>query len=174
MESAIDCRVESLFNDFRPFRRAADGSSMRDALPYNVVRASLAASPSMSNTIDQYREAKNSYLKLRNQAKRELILRFNEVANELLQLQRELLEDFGEKVALPTKGKKPRHPRAPKAAPAPAAAPESPKALELRKQLERQKKKLTDAQAAGKATKAIEDRMYEIDDELRLLANQKG
>jgi len=132
----------------------------------------------MSNTIDQYREAKNSYLKLRNQAKRELILRFNEVANELLQLQRELLEDFGEKIALPTKGKKPRHPRASKtgakAAPAPAAAPESPKAVELRKQLERQKKKLADTQAAGKPTKAIEDRMYEIEDELRLLANQKG
>jgi hypothetical protein len=130
----------------------------------------------MSNTIDQYREAKNSYLKLRNQAKRELILRFNEVANELLQLQRELLEDFGEKIALPTKGKKPRHPRASKtgAKAAPAAAPESPKAVELRKQLERQKKKLADTQAAGKATKAIEDRMYEIEDELRLLANQKG
>jgi hypothetical protein len=58
----------------------------------------------MSNTIDQYREAKSNYLKLRNQAKRELILRFNEVANELLQLQRELFEDFGEKVSLPTKG----------------------------------------------------------------------
>ena len=62
----------------------------------------------MSNTIDQYREAKNSYLKLRNQAKKELIARFHEVANEMLQIQRELLEDFGEKVPLPTKGKKPK------------------------------------------------------------------
>ncbi len=62
----------------------------------------------MSNTIDQYREAKNSYLKLRNQAKKELIARFHELANEMLQLQRELLEDFGEKIAMPAKGKKPR------------------------------------------------------------------
>lgn len=132
----------------------------------------------MSNTIDQYREAKSNYLKLRNQAKRELILRFNEVANELLQLQRELFEDFGEKVALPTKGKKPRHPRVQKpggkAESVPAPVAESPKTVELRRQLERQKKKLADAQTAGKATKAIEDRLYEIEDELRLLANQKG
>jgi hypothetical protein len=46
--------------------------------------------------------------------------------------------------------------------------------MELRKQLERQKKKLTDTQAAGKPTKAVEDRIYELEDELRLLANQKG
>jgi len=132
----------------------------------------------MSNTIDQYREAKNNYLKLRNQAKRELISRFNEVANELLQLQRELFEDFGEKVALPTKGKKPKQPRAPKpgakAEPTSAAVPVSPKAMELRKQLARQKKKLADTQAAGKPTKAVEDRIYELEDELRLLANHKG
>ena len=60
----------------------------------------------MSTTLDQYREAKNSYLKLRNQAKKELIARFNELASELLQLQRELLEDFGEKIALPSKSSK--------------------------------------------------------------------
>jgi hypothetical protein len=59
----------------------------------------------MSSTIDQYREAKNSYFKLRNQAKKELVARFNELANELLQLQRELLEDFGEKVAMPSRSK---------------------------------------------------------------------
>jgi hypothetical protein len=56
----------------------------------------------------------------------------------------------------------------------PAPVAESPKTVELRRQLERQKKKLADAQTAGKATKAIEDRLYEIEDELRLLANQKG
>ena len=132
----------------------------------------------MSNTIDQYREAKNTYLKLRNQAKRELISRFNEVSNELLQLQRELLEDFGEKVPLPTKGKKPRHTRAPKAGAKSemraAAVPLPPKVLQLRKQLEGQKKKLADAQTAGKVTKAIEDRIYELEDELRLLTGQKS
>ncbi len=131
----------------------------------------------MSTTIDAYREAKANYLKLRNQAKKELIGRFNELANELLQVQRELLEDFGEKVALPAKGKKPRpaKPAVAKTAPPPEppAAP-SPKESALQKQIDRQKKKLADTQAAGKATKAAEDRLYELEDELRLLRAEAG
>ena len=122
----------------------------------------------MSTTIDQYREAKNSYLKLRNQAKKELIARFHEVANELLQLQRELLEDFGEKVPLPTKGKKPKPMKKVAVAPAPPSAPISAKVLGIQKQLERQKKKLADTKEAGKPTKTLEDRIYELEDELRL------
>ena len=130
----------------------------------------------MSTTIDQYREAKNSYLKLRNQAKKELISRFNELAGELLHLQRELLEDFGEKIAMPSKTKKPSAAKtvkaAPKAAPEPPAAPPAPPTAQmvaLQKQVDRQKKKLSETQAAGKPTKVIEDRVYELEDELRLL-----
>jgi hypothetical protein len=122
----------------------------------------------MSTTIDQYREAKNSYLKLRNQAKKELIVRFHEVANELLQLQRELLEDFGEKVPLPTKGKKPKPMKKTATAPVSAPAPVSAKVLGIHKQLERQKKKLAETKEAGKPTKTLEDRIYELEDELRL------
>jgi hypothetical protein len=125
----------------------------------------------MSTTIDQYREAKNSYLKLRNQAKKELIARFHEVANELLQLQRELLEDFGEKVPLPGKGKKPRPVKKVAAVPVPPPAPISPKVLAIQKQLERQKKKLAETKEAGKPTKTLEDRIYELEDELRLAPN---
>jgi hypothetical protein len=133
----------------------------------------------MSNTIDQYREAKNSYLRLKNQAKKELLARFHEVAAELLQLQRELLEDFGEKVSIPAKPKKPRAGKAAKAAkqeakPTPEVppAPPSPKVLELQKQLDRQKKRLADAQAGGKPTKALEDKVYELEDEIRLLQSK--
>jgi len=128
----------------------------------------------MSDTLEQYREAKNNYMKLRNQARKELIARFNSLAAELFQLQRELLEDFGEKIPLP-KPKKVRTAKvvvstaAAKPAPPPPVAP-SPKAVALRKQLERQKQKLTAAKAAGKPVKAIEDRIYEIEDELRLLS----
>jgi len=125
----------------------------------------------MSTTIDQYREAKNNYLKLRNQAKKELLARFHALAKEMLQLQRELLEDFGEKVPMPTKAKKGKAPAksaAPAPAPVPAAAP-SPKLAALQKQLEKQKKKLVETQAAGKPVKAVEDRIYEIEDEIRLL-----
>jgi hypothetical protein len=130
----------------------------------------------MSTTIDQYREAKNSYLKLRNQARKELIARFNELAGELLHLQRELLEDFGEKIAMPSKSKKPSPAKAAKTAskPAPEAsapppAPPTAQMVALQKQIEKQKKKLSETQAAGKPAKLIEDRIYELEDELRLL-----
>jgi hypothetical protein len=130
----------------------------------------------MPTRIDEYREAKNTYFKLRNQAKKELIARFNELAQELLQLQRELLEDFGEKIAIPSKPKKARAAAksaktaavTPAAANPPASATNSPKVLQIQKQLAQQKKKLSDVQAAGKPTKAVEDRIYELEDELRL------
>ena len=130
----------------------------------------------MSSTLDQYREAKQSWLKLRNQAKKELITRFHEVAAELNQIQRELLEDFGEKVSLPTKPKKAVAKKA-SAGVATVAAPVAPKAVApkqspaiaaLHKKLDGQQKKLTEAKAAGKPTKAIEDRIYEIEDDIRL------
>ncbi len=125
----------------------------------------------MSSTLDQYREAKQSWLKLRNQAKKELITRFHEVAAELNQIQRELLEDFGEKVALPTKPKKAVAKKASAAvvaAPVAAAPKQSPATSALHKKLEGQQKKLAEAKAAGKPTKAIEDRIYEIEDDIRL------
>lgn len=126
----------------------------------------------MSNTLAQYREARQNWMKLRNQAKKELIVRFHEVSAELLQIQRELLEDFGEKVVIPTKPKKAVGKKA--STPAPAAAPvapvvkDSPEVAALKKKLEGQQKKLAEAKAAGKPTKAIEDRIYELEDDLRL------
>ncbi len=120
----------------------------------------------MSSTIDQYREAKNTYLKLKNQAKKDLMARFNEVSAELLQIQRELLEDFGQKVAIPSKSKKPKS--GAKAAPATPAVQPSAKELSIQKQLEKARKKLADTQAAGKPAKLAEDRIYELEDELRL------
>jgi hypothetical protein len=130
----------------------------------------------MSTTLDEYRNAKNTYLKLKGQAKKELIARFNELASALFEIQRELLEDFGEKVAMPAKPKKSKPARR-AAAPAPAApappaeepAAPSPKVLAIQKQIESQKKKLAAAQTAGKQTRPIEDRLYELEDALRLL-----
>lgn len=126
----------------------------------------------MSPTLEAYREAKANYNKLRAQAKKELIARFHELAAELLAVQKELLEDFGEKIALPAKGaRKTARPKAsaPAPVPAPPEAP-SPKVAALRKQLEKQRQKLAGLQAAGKPSKAVEDRIYEIEDEIRLAA----
>jgi len=115
----------------------------------------------MTNTIDQYREAKATYEKLHNQAKKELIARFNQLANELLQIQRELKEDFGHKVVIPTKGKV-------TARPVKVAAP-NPQIAVLEKKVAAEKLKLEKAVAAGKPEKVIQDRIYELEDELRLI-----
>ena len=130
----------------------------------------------MSPTLDAYREAKSNYLKLRNQAKKELLSRFHELGNELIAVQRELLEDFGEKVSLPTKATAKKGTKV--AAKAPAAAKNAPvetvsaegtaKVTALRKQLDKQKQKMAELQAAGKPTKSLEDKIYEIEDEIRL------
>jgi len=127
----------------------------------------------MSNTLAQYREARQNWMKLRNQAKKELITRFHEVSAELLQIQRELLEDFGEKVTIPTKAKKGVAKKA-AAAVAVVSAPvikDSPEVAALKKKIEAQQKKLNEVRAAGKPTKAIEDRSYELEDDLRLIAD---
>jgi hypothetical protein len=122
----------------------------------------------MSSTIDQYRDAKTQYLKLRAEAKKDLLRRFQELANELLLIQRELLEDFGHKVSLPAKGKKAKKPAPAATLPAPKAETISPKQSAILKQIEKSRKKLAEVQASGKPTKAVEDRIYELEDELRL------
>ena len=124
----------------------------------------------MPTTIDQYREAKSQYLKLRNQAKKELIARFHELSGELLRVQRELLDDFGEKITISNKPKKVRTKTA--SIPAESEAPEPAKVAAIQKQIERQKKKLADTQAANKATKTVQERLYALEDELRLLKGQ--
>jgi hypothetical protein len=145
----------------------------------------------MSTTIDQYRDAKSHYLRLRAEAKKDLLRRFQELANELLLIQSELAEDFGHKVPMPAKGKKPKRP-APAAAPPPAkgkatvskisaVAPKEAPVFSLKNQdlsaeeanimkhIDKNRKKLAEAQAAGRPTKAVEDRIYELEDELRLV-----
>ena len=118
-------------------------------------------------TIDQYRDAKTTYEKLRNQAKKELIARYHELANELLLVQQELREDFAHKVTMPAKARNGQAKKAAPSAKAELAAP-SPQINAIEKKLAAQRKKLAEAQAANKPAKPIEDRIYELEDELRL------
>ena len=128
----------------------------------------------MPTTIDQYREAKATYEKLHSQAKKDLLARFQELANELLQIQKELREDFATKVAIPTKRKPVRRGTksvlSAKALPQKQAAPDPPNPVIARteKKLATQKRKLEEAVKAGGDGKAIKDRIYELEDELRL------
>jgi hypothetical protein len=128
----------------------------------------------MPTTIDQYREAKATYQKLHNQAKKELLARFHELASELLQIQKELKEDFATKVAIPSK---PKMARRTKNAASPKKATElppkgnvvpNPQIARTEKKLTTAKQKLQEAVASGKDSKPIKDRIYELEDELRL------
>ena len=122
----------------------------------------------MQTTIDQYREAKATYEKLHNQAKKDLLARFQELANELLQIQKELRDDFATKVAIPSK-RKPMRRAAKTVSPAKSApVPPHPAIARTEKKLAVQKRKLDEAVKAGQDSKAIKDRIYELEDELRL------
>ncbi len=123
----------------------------------------------MSNTIEQYREAKNTYLKLQAQAKKDLLTRFHQLEDELLQVQRELRDDFGLKVAIRAK------PKSGRVRKLPPVKRESEKPIEnspaiagIEKRLALQRRKLEEAGKAGKPEKSIRDRIYELEDELRL------
>jgi len=129
----------------------------------------------MATTLEQYRQAKQDIQKLHSAARKELVTRFNELANELLLIQRELREEFGVKLVIPAK---PRAGRS-KAATTPPAkesgksaerhAPEpKPEVIAVERKLAAQRRKLEEAIKAGKPDKLVRDRIYELEDELRL------
>lgn len=140
----------------------------------------------MSDIITEYQKWKQQGEDLRTQAKHAMETRFRELLAEAVAIAEEYRADFGGplkppppmtsfryKAAAHGKGKKAakaKPPAAAKAAP-PAPAPEpkaSPKTAVLQKRLGAARKKLEDAKAAGTATRALEDRVYEIEDELKL------
>jgi len=127
----------------------------------------------MPNTVDAYREAKMTYMRLRDQAKKDLLAQFYQLSNQLFQIQKELREDFGHKVAIPAKPKGKRATKSPAPAPKtaeakPVEAKTSPKITAIEKKIALQSKKLQEFVNAGKPTQALKDKLYELEDELRL------
>jgi hypothetical protein len=120
------------------------------------------------STIDQYREARTSYQGLLGLAKKELIKRADEISSEWLAIQQELKEDFGHKLTFPRAAR--NGARKPKKAAAPelVSAPPPTNVTNIEKKIAAQRKKLEDVKASGKPTKPVEDRIYELEDELRL------
>jgi hypothetical protein len=143
----------------------------------------------MADVINEYQRWKEQGENLRSQAKQAMESRFRELLSEAVAIAEEYRADFGAPLKPPTAvtafrykasgkpkpkkaAKAPAKEPAPKAAatknPEPAAASADPKAEKLRKRLEAARKKLADAKAAGTPTRALEDRVYEIEDALRL------
>ena len=125
----------------------------------------------MADPIDEYRQARDTYRKLQGEAKKALLARHQELSADLLQIQRELREEFGVKISFPGKAKATVKKKAPPKAVAEVPVPpikSSPKINRLQKSLTVQRRKLEEAQKAGKDPKAIKDRIFELEDELRL------
>ena len=142
----------------------------------------------MTDVISEYQKWKEQGQELRAQARQAMETRFRELLTEAAQIAEEYRADFGGplkpqppitafryksakgkarkagKPGKPGKAAKPEPPAA--AAPAPAKA--NPKVAGLEKKLAAAKKKIDEAKAAGKPTRALEDKAYEIEDELRL------
>jgi hypothetical protein len=144
----------------------------------------------MSDVISEYQRWKQQGEDIRTKAKHAMESRFRELLTAAVEIAEEYRADFGGplkppapvtafryKASAKAKGKKPAVKSKPPAAAAPApAAPRveqapakpSPKVVGLQKRLATAKKKFDDAKAAGTPTRVLEDKIYEIEDELRL------
>jgi hypothetical protein len=140
----------------------------------------------MVDVISEYQKWKQQGENLKAQAKQAMEARFRELLTEAVTIADLYRADFGAALKPPSpvtvfryrasgksKGRKPGKPPAPvkpgvEIRPEPKAVKPDPKAAGLQKQLAAAKKKLEDAKAAGSPTRKFEDRIYEIEDALRL------
>lgn len=143
----------------------------------------------MPDVINEYQKWKQQGEDLRVQAKHAMENRFRDLLAEAVHMAEEYRADFGAvlkpppsvtafryKASAKTKSRKAPVKSKPAAAverPAPkpeppAAVKPNPKVAGLQKRLATAKKKLEDAKAGGATTRPYEDKVYEIEDELRL------
>ena len=138
----------------------------------------------MDNVIAEYQKWKQQGQALRAQAKQAMETRFRDLLLEAARVAQEYHHDFGGALKPPVgitafrfkaAHAKPKKAAAPKAPPA-KAVPEkaaNPKIAPLEKRLAQTRTKLDAAKTAGKPTRNLEDRIYEIEDAIRL-ATQAG
>jgi hypothetical protein len=141
----------------------------------------------MSDVISEYQKWKQQGESLKMQAKQALESRFRELMSEAVSLAEEYRSDFGAALKPPpnvtafrykasgkakAKRANKRAATAPETARPPAKEAKEekpdPKTAGLQKRLATAKKKLEEAKAAGASTRAFEDRVYELEDALRL------
>lgn len=145
----------------------------------------------MNDVISEYQKWKQQGENLRAQAKHAMESRFRELLAEAVQVSEEYRADFGGvlkppvpvtafryKASARVKVRKAVRPkpaaRAPERADAPAepkAQPANKKIARLQKRLAAARQKLEETKAAGAPTRVLEDKIYEIEDELRLTSS---
>jgi hypothetical protein len=133
----------------------------------------------MNETITNFLEAKKQAADLEGAARKEMQNEFNQLLNQAADLSDAYKKTFSGKLNVPTRvrfavvGTAPKK-RKSKAgeAPAPVEATNNANGKKiggLKRSLVKAQEKLAGAKAAGADCKALEDRVYEIQDELRLL-----
>ena len=135
----------------------------------------------MDNVISEYQKWKQHGESLRTQAKQAMETTFRDLLLQAARIAQEYHADFGATLKPPPQitafryktGARSKHTAkaATPKAPAPKTAvskPTDPKLIALEKRLAQAQNKLEAAKAAGKPTKNLEDKIYEIEDELRL------
>ena len=138
----------------------------------------------MSNIISEYQKWKQQGEDLRVQARRAMESRFKELLTEAMQIAEEFRRDFGAPLKPPPgvtsfRYKSSAKPRPKKTQPSKGATKEAssqpktapvanPKVAGLQKRLATAQKKLEQAKAGGTPTKSVEDKIYEIEDAIRL------
>ncbi len=138
----------------------------------------------MNNIISEYQKWKQQGEDLRIKAKQAMESRFRELLVEAIQVAEEYRSDFGASLTPPPavtsfrykSSKKSRPKKNQKAtAAAKGASPmpkpiakTNPKTAGLQKRLAAAQQKLEQAKASGAPTKNLEDRIYEIEDAIRL------
>jgi hypothetical protein len=124
--------------------------------------------------ISEYQKWKQQGESLRTQAKQAMETRFRELLSEAAGIAQEYQRDFGASLKPPATitafrykriaGHKPKK----AAGPRPKAPTPDPKIAGLERRRVQIQKKLEAAKGAGKPTKNLEDKLYEVEDELRL------
>jgi hypothetical protein len=123
----------------------------------------------MDHAISEYQKWKQQGASLRTQAKQAMETRFRDLLVEAAQIAQEYHADFGVNLKPPVQITAFRYKAGTKPAPKKAAPkPADPKLVELQKRLAQTNKKLEVAKAAGKDTKNLDDKIYEIEDAIRL------
>jgi hypothetical protein len=141
----------------------------------------------MADVISEYQKWKQQGENLKAQAKQAMESRFRELLSEAISVAEEYRADFGRPLKPPppitafrykavgrSKSKKSGKQRAIKLAEAAPPEPKpqkkpDPKLVRLQQRLAAAKKKLDDAKIAGTPTRPLEDRVYEIEDAMRLM-----
>lgn len=128
----------------------------------------------MDNPISDYQKWKQQGASLRAKAKQAMESRYRDLLLEAVHIAHEYHADFGGSLKPPAGVTAFRFKSGARKAPRPAAPPKvtpakaDPKVTALQKSLALTNNKLEAAKAAGKPTKNLEDRIYEIEDAIRL------